>query len=93
MKSFRIMDVSYPGRFVPKMIRTQVGRFAPSDLDVSYPHSGRFVPKGRTFHTQGLDGRVKRAGRFVSNVFFFFFFFFLFLIFSVFDLVFWHPKL
>ena len=41
--------------FIPKAIRTQAGRFVSSDLDVSYPKSGRFVPKGWTFRTQGLD--------------------------------------
>ena len=46
------MDVSYPGRFVPKTIHTQVGRFVPSGLDVSYAKFGRFVPKGWTFRTQ-----------------------------------------
>ena len=43
-----------PWTFVPKTIRTQAGRFVPSGLDVSYPKSGRFVPKGWTFRTQGL---------------------------------------
>ena len=40
----RIMDISYPRRFVPKMIRTQVERFVPSGLGDSYPRAGRFVP-------------------------------------------------
>ena len=48
------MDVSYLGCFVPKTIRIQVGRFIPSGLDVSYPKSGRFVPKDWTVRTQGL---------------------------------------
>ena len=51
---YRIMGVSYPGCFVPKTIRIQVGRFVPSGSDVSYPKFGRFVPKGLTFRTQRL---------------------------------------
>ena len=58
-----IMDVSYLGRFVPKTIHTQVGRFVPSGLDVSYPKSGKFIPKGWTFRTQGLDVSYPMAGR------------------------------
>ena len=54
-----IMDISYPGRFVPKTIRTQVGRFVASGLDVSFLTSGRFVPIGWTFRTQGLDVRAQ----------------------------------
>ena len=50
-----IMDVSYPGRFVHKTIRTQVGRFVSSGLDVSYPKPGRFVPRSWMFRNQGLD--------------------------------------
>ena len=46
-----VQDVSYPGRFVPRTFRTQVGQFVPS-LDVSYPKSGRFVPKDWTIRTQ-----------------------------------------
>ena len=47
--------LSYTGRFVSKTIRTQVGRFVPSGLDVSYPKPGRFISKDWMFRTQGLD--------------------------------------
>ena len=71
------MDVSYPGCFVPKTIRTQVGRF---------------VTKGWTFRTQGLDVSYPMffcLFFFLLLLLFFFFFVFLFVfLISVFDLVF-----
>ena len=50
----RVQVVSYTGRLVPKLFRTQVGRFIPKSLVVSYLWSGRFIHK---------------VGRFVPNVF------------------------
>ena len=47
----RIQDVTYPGRFVPKTFRTQVGCFVPRGLNVSYRKSGRFVHKSWSFGT------------------------------------------
>ena len=62
------MDVSYPGRLVPKTIRTQ---------DDSYPgwtirtqRFGRFVSKVWTIRTQGLVVSYPRAGRSYSMLFF-----------------------
>ena len=56
------MDISYPGRFVPKTIRFS-GRM------IRTQRFGRFVPTVWTIRTQGLDISYPRAVRFVPNAF------------------------
>ena len=59
-KTFPIQDDSYPGRFVPKTIRTQ-------PADVSYlrtfcTQSRCFVPTNKSFHGTKLDNKKNFHG-------------------------------